>query len=85
MVVLPPARPTFHLKNSYPLFAQQGSDNRIQQRQDQRIVRRLASEALAWVVTENLPKAFYDSIRSFSARQIPTFATREEAMEYLVS
>lgn len=39
----------------------------------------------AWVVTENLPKAFYDSIRSFSARQIPTFATREEAMEYLVS
>jgi hypothetical protein len=39
----------------------------------------------AWVLTENLPKTFYDSIRSFSARQIPTFATREEAMEYLVS
>ncbi len=39
----------------------------------------------AWVLTENLPKASYDSIRSFSARQIPTFATREEAMEYLVS
>ena len=39
----------------------------------------------AWVLTENLPKAFYDSILSFSARQIPTFATREEAMEYLVS
>ena len=30
----------------------------------------------AWVLTENLPKVFYDSIRSFSARQIPTFATR---------
>jgi hypothetical protein len=39
----------------------------------------------AWVVTENLPKVFYDSIRSFSVREIPTFATREEAMEYLVS
>ncbi len=39
----------------------------------------------AWVLTENLPKAFYDSIRSFSGRQIPTFATREEAMDYLVS
>ncbi len=39
----------------------------------------------AWVLTENLPKAFYDSIRSFSGRQIPTFATREEAMEYLVT
>ena len=38
----------------------------------------------AWVLTENLPKAFYDSIRTFSARQIPTFATREEAMDYLV-
>jgi hypothetical protein len=39
----------------------------------------------AWVGTENLPKAFYDSIRTFSVRQIPTFATRAEAMDYLVS
>ena len=39
----------------------------------------------AWVLTENLPKAFYDSIQNFSVRQIPTFTTREEAMEYLVS
>ena len=39
----------------------------------------------AWVLTENLPQALYDSIRSFSARQIPVFATREEAMDYLVS
>jgi hypothetical protein len=39
----------------------------------------------AWVLTENLPKVFYDSIRSFSARRIPTFATREEALEFLVS
>ena len=39
----------------------------------------------AWVLTENLPKALYDSIRSFSGREIPTFATREEALHYLVS
>ena len=39
----------------------------------------------AWVLTENLPKTLYESIRSFSARQIPTFATREEALEYLAS
>ncbi len=39
----------------------------------------------AWVLTENLPKALFDSIRSFSAREIPTFATREEALDYLVS
>lgn len=40
---------------------------------------------VAWVLTENLPKALYDSIRSFSAREFPVFATRDEAMDYLVS
>jgi len=39
----------------------------------------------AWVLTENLPKTLYESIRSFSARQIPTFGTREEALEYLAT
>jgi hypothetical protein len=39
----------------------------------------------AWVLTENLPKALYDSVRTFSGREIPTFETRDEAMEYLVS
>jgi len=39
----------------------------------------------AWVLTQNLPKALYDSVLSFSAREIPTFATQEEALEYLVS
>jgi hypothetical protein len=39
----------------------------------------------AWVLTDNLPKALYDSIRTFSGREIPTFATREQALEYLVS
>lgn len=38
----------------------------------------------AWVGAENLPKALYDSIRSFSAREFPVFATRAEAMNYLV-
>lgn len=39
----------------------------------------------AWVLTENLPKALQDSVRSFSARDIPIFATREEALDYLAS
>ena len=39
----------------------------------------------AWVGAENLPKALYDSIRSFSAREFPVFNTRDEALEYLVS
>ncbi len=37
----------------------------------------------AWVGTENLPKVFYDAIRTFSVREFPVFDTREEALEYL--
>ena len=39
----------------------------------------------AWVLTENLPKTLFESIESFSGREIATFATRDEALEYLVS
>jgi hypothetical protein len=39
----------------------------------------------AWVLTDNLPKALHDSVESFSSREIPIFATREEALDYLVS
>lgn len=38
----------------------------------------------AWVLTQNLPKTLFESIRRFSGRVIPTFATRDEALEYLV-
>jgi hypothetical protein len=37
----------------------------------------------AWVLSDNMPKVLMESIRSFSAREIPTFATREEALDYL--
>jgi hypothetical protein len=37
----------------------------------------------AWVGTENLPKVFYDAIRTFSVREFPIFATRDEALDYL--
>jgi hypothetical protein len=39
----------------------------------------------AWVGVEDLPKAFYESFRMFSRRDFPTFRTREEAMDWLVS
>jgi hypothetical protein len=39
----------------------------------------------AWVLTENLDKTLLDSVRTFSVREIPTFATRDAALEYLVS
>lgn len=39
----------------------------------------------AWVLTENLPKALYDAIRRFSAREFPVFNTRQEALDYVIS
>jgi hypothetical protein len=38
----------------------------------------------AWVGTETLPHIFYEHLKSFSQRELPTFKTREEAMEWLV-
>lgn len=39
----------------------------------------------AWVLSDNLHKVLMDSIRTFSARDIAVFPTREEALDYLVS
>ncbi|HLH05784.1 MAG TPA: hypothetical protein VKW78_00955 [Terriglobales bacterium] len=39
----------------------------------------------AWVLTANLPKALYESIKTFSGRNLPIFATREEALDFLVA
>ena len=38
----------------------------------------------AWVGVESLPKVFYEHIKSFSQRELPTFKTREEALAWLV-
>jgi SpoIIAA-like len=38
----------------------------------------------AWVGTATLPKVFYENIKAFSQRDLPTFKTREEALEWLV-
>jgi hypothetical protein len=39
----------------------------------------------AWVLTDNMPKALFDSVRSFSARDLPVFPSLDEALDYLVS
>ena len=39
----------------------------------------------AWVGTENLPHVFYENFKSFSQRELPTFKTREEALDWLVA
>ena len=38
----------------------------------------------AWVGTESIPHAFMENFQSFSRREIATFETREEAMDWLV-
>ena len=39
----------------------------------------------AWVGTEALPKVFYENLKAFSQRDLPTFKTRDEALEWLVA
>lgn len=39
---------------------------------------------VAWVHAEGLPKTLYEGIRRFSLREFPTFASREQALDFLV-
>jgi hypothetical protein len=38
----------------------------------------------AWIGTEHIPHAFLENFHNFSQRDLPTFKTREEAMDWLV-
>ncbi len=38
----------------------------------------------AWIGTESIPHAFMENFETFSQREIVTFKTREEAMDWLV-
>ena len=39
----------------------------------------------AWVGTETLSKVFYENIKAFSQRDLPTFKTRDEALDWLIT
>ena len=39
----------------------------------------------AFIGTESVPHVFYENFKSFSQRELPTFKTREEALDWLVS
>ena len=39
----------------------------------------------AWIGTESVPHVFYENFKSFSQRELPTFKTREEALDWLAS
>jgi hypothetical protein len=49
------------------------------------VVHRPHLKRSAWVGTEGLPKIFYENLKMFSQRDLPTFKTREEALDWLVS
>ncbi len=38
----------------------------------------------AWYGTDTLPHVFYENLKNFSQRDLPTFKTREEALDWLV-
>jgi hypothetical protein len=38
----------------------------------------------AWVGADALPNVFYENLKAFSQRDLPTFKTREEALGWLV-
>jgi hypothetical protein len=38
----------------------------------------------AWVGTDSLPHVFYENLKAFSQRDLPTFDTREQALDWLV-
>jgi hypothetical protein len=39
----------------------------------------------AWVGTDDLPHVFYENFKTFSRRDLPSFKTRDEAMDWLAS
>jgi len=38
----------------------------------------------AWYGTDTLPRVFYEHLKNFSQRELPTFKTRAEALDWLV-
>ena len=38
----------------------------------------------ALIGTESLPRQFYEDMKTFSRRELPTFKTRDEALAWLV-
>jgi hypothetical protein len=59
--------------------------NAIERLKQDTVVDRPHLKRSAWVGAETLPQVFYEHLKSFSRRDLPTFKTREEAMDWLVS
>ncbi len=67
-------------------FAGAEIDKRVARRaQEVLVLDRPYVKRAAWIGTESLPQVFYEHFKSFSQRELPTFKTREEAMDWLVT
>ena len=66
-------------------FAGAEIDKRVARRaQEVLVLDRPYVKRAAWIGTESLPNVFYEHFKSFSRRELPTFKTREEALDWLV-
>jgi hypothetical protein len=66
-------------------FAGAEIDKRVARRvQEVLVLDRPYVKRAAWIGTESLPNVFYEHFKSFSQRELPTFKTREEALDWLV-
>jgi hypothetical protein len=67
-------------------FAGTAIDKQVARRvQEVLVLDRPYVKRAAWVGTESLPHIFYEHFKDFSQRELPTFKTREEAMDWLVA
>ncbi len=39
----------------------------------------------AWIGTDSVPHVYYENFKSFSQRELPSFKSREEALDWLVA
>jgi hypothetical protein len=67
-------------------FAGAEIDKRVARRaQEVLVLDRPYVKRAAWIGTESLPNVFYEHFKNFSQRELPTFKTREEALDWLVA
>ena len=89
LATLVPARVTAELKGSVLLLADftgaEFDKKSLERLKPSLVFDRPYLKRSAWVGTEGLPKIFYEHLKTFSQRELPTFKTREEALDWLVA
>jgi hypothetical protein len=58
--------------------------NAIEQMKQGTVYDRPYIKRSAWFGTDTLPHVFYEHLKNFSQRDLPTFKTKEEALDWLV-